>query len=67
MAKNQSRSRILITVVLLSREQRRNNNLVQVHRAQGLVVSGDPSRGKVEAKGRRKKNFKCFKCGDWDM
>jgi len=54
-----------ITAALLAREQRRKNNAVEAPQAEGLLVSGEPSRGKVEAKSKRKKKVQYFKCGDW--
>lgn len=54
-----------ITAALLARELRRKNNAVEAPQAEGLLVSGEPSRGKVEAKSKRKKKVQCFKCGDW--
>ena len=53
-----------ITVVVLAQKQRRKN-AVQATKAEGLLVSGDPSREKVEAKSKRKKNVQFFKCEDW--
>ena len=44
-----------ITVALLAWEQRRKNNAVEAAQAKGLLVSGEPRRGKVEAKSKRKK------------
>jgi len=55
-----------ITAALLAREQRRKNNAVEVPQAEGLLVSGEPSRRKVEAKSKRKKKVQCFKCRDWE-
>ena len=54
-----------ITTELLAWEQRRKNNAVEAPQAEGLLVSGEPSRGKVEAKSKSKKKVQCFKCGDW--
>ena len=54
-----------IAAALLARELRRKNNAVEAPQAEGLLVSGEPSRGKVEAKSKRKKKVQCFKCGDW--
>ena len=53
-----------ITTALLAREQRRKNNAMEAPQAECLLVSGEPSRRKVEAKSKRKK-VQCFKCGDW--
>ena len=44
-----------ITTELLAWEQRRKNNAVEAAQAKGLLVSGEPRRGKVEAKSKRKK------------
>jgi len=38
---------------------------VEAAQAKGLLVSGEPRRGKVEAKSKRKKKVQCFKRGDW--
>ena len=54
-----------IAAALLARELRRKNNAVEAPQAEGLLVSGEPSRGKVEAKSKRKKKVQCFKCGEW--
>jgi hypothetical protein len=54
-----------ITAALLAWEQRRKNNAVEAPQAEGLLVNGEPRRGKVEAKSKRKKKVQCFKCGDW--
>ena len=53
-----------IAAALLARELRRKNNAVEAPQAEGLLVSGEPSRGNVEAKSKRKKKVQCFKCGD---
>ena len=44
-----------IAAALLARELRRKNNAVEAPQAEGLLVSGEPSRGNVEAKSKRKK------------
>jgi len=53
-----------ITAALLAREQRRKNNAVEAPQVEGLLVSGESSRRKVEARSKRKKVW-CFKCGEW--
>ena len=37
---------------------------MEAPQVEGLLVSGESSRRKVEAKSKRKK-VRCFKCGEW--